>query len=83
VIPDQTRGLSRVERYVDGVLQSYSTQEEMVPGGETEYRFLLAHSHSAPITATSLAHTLGYLTDEEVARDLFTGNLPIPDDGMM
>ena len=73
-------GCLRVERYVDGVLQSYSTQEGMVGciQEETEYRFLLAHS--APITATSLADKLGYLTDEEVARDLFTGNLPIPDD---
>jgi hypothetical protein len=57
---ESQRGLSAT--YVDGILQPYSIQEEMVGciQEKTKYRFLLAHS--APITATSLADKLGYLS---------------------
>ena len=76
----KTGGCLKVERYVDGELQTNETQEDMVKciQEETEYRFLLAHS--ANITGTTLAEKLGYLSDAQVAEALIKGDMPIPDD---
>ena len=45
---------------------------------ETEYRSQLAHS--APITQTTLAKKLGFLSDTEIAAQLLDGTFEIPDE---
>ena len=59
---------------------TYTNQEDMVRciQEETEVRFQLAHS--APITQTSLARKLGYLSDTEVAAQILDGTYDIPDE---
>ena len=72
-------GVLRVERYVNGELETNTEQEDMVSciQQETEYRSLLAHS--AKTTNTTLAEKLGYLSDAQVAEALIAGKMDIPE----
>ena len=81
-VTDDTKsgGVVKVERYVNGQLETNTEQDNMVSciQEETEYRFLLAHS--AKITNTTLVEKLGYLLDAKVAEELITGRMDVPDD---
>jgi len=73
-------GVVKVERMVNGQLETNTEQDDMVRciQEETEFRFHLAHS--AKITNTTLAEKLGYLSDAHGADALITGQMDVPDD---
>jgi hypothetical protein len=69
----------RVERYVNGELETNMEHEDMVSciQGETGFRFLLAHS--AKITNTLLAEKVGYLSNTHMIEALTAGTMDIHD----
>ena len=60
----------RVERYVNGELETNMEHEDMVSCIQGETGFLLAHS--AKMTNTTLADKLGYLSNAQVSEALIT-----------
>ena len=68
----------KVQRLEHGVVCEYTSKEEIerVVQEECEARFTLAHN--VPIMKHSLAGTLRYLKDEDMARAIVDGTYEIP-----